>query len=212
MNKGQFFFVLDDFYLKYDNERKLMRNKETVEGVLHNRPCFFAFNDNKNSDVFWCVPISSKTDKYQSIYDNKIKKQQMRGIAHPKCNTIRFGYVLGRKRAFLIQNMFPISEKYVEAIYLDSNTGNPVTIPLQTEKDIVKNACDIRDLVFHGNKGLVFADIISMYEKLCEEIKQDSLQQSDKVYLNDRLIKVLSEAQQIEQKEHHVEDKHFNQY
>ena len=50
---------------------KLMKNKDTIDGVPHSRPCFFAFPDSKNSEIYWVVPISSKFEKYLVPYIDK---------------------------------------------------------------------------------------------------------------------------------------------
>ena len=101
IEQGQFCFITDDYYINYDKERKLMRNKEVVDNKEHDRPCFYAFPDKKNPLILWCIPISSQVDKYMRIYDHKLEKQQVKGIRTPKCNTIRFGEVMGVKKAFL---------------------------------------------------------------------------------------------------------------
>ncbi|MFW5650091.1 MAG: hypothetical protein ACOCNC_01730 [Acetivibrio ethanolgignens] len=75
-------------------------------------------------------------DFFKKIVHNKISKQMEKGYKTPKCNTIRFGEVLGQKRAFLIQNMFPVTAAYVFATYIDKNTNNPVTIAPDTEKGL----------------------------------------------------------------------------
>jgi len=79
MEQGQFCFITDDYYIIYDKERKLMRNKEMVDGKEHGRPCFYAFPDKKNPLILWCVPISSQTDKYMRIYNHKLEKQRKKG-------------------------------------------------------------------------------------------------------------------------------------
>jgi len=39
------------------------------------------------------------------IHDHKLAKQRAKGIKAPKCNTIRFGEVMGATKAFLIQKV-----------------------------------------------------------------------------------------------------------
>ena len=51
-------------------------------------PMLFAFLDKKNPEIYWLIPISSKIDKYRHEAQ-KINK-------YGRCNTIRFGLVLGR--------------------------------------------------------------------------------------------------------------------
>jgi hypothetical protein len=74
---------------------------------------FFAFSDKNQPDIFWLVPISSRIEKYKFEEQKKIKK-------YGRCNTIRFGTVLGRECAFLIQNMCPVTNRYITP-YIDKN-------------------------------------------------------------------------------------------
>jgi len=172
MEQGQFCFIMDEYYIIYDKERKLMRNKEMVDGKEHGRPCFYAFPDKKNPLILWCVPISSQVDKYTRIYNHKLDKQWERGIHTPKCNTIRFGEVMGVKKAFLIQNMFPVTAKYISEIYINRMTQEAVRIPQNTENDIIVHATDVLKLVRSGNAHLVFSDIIGAYNDLTVELEQ----------------------------------------
>jgi len=89
----------------------------------------------------------------------------------PKCNTIRFGEVMGAKKAFLIQNMFPITLKYISEIYINRLTEKAVRIPKNIEHDIILHANDVLRLVKSGNKNLVFSDIIKTYHDLIIELQ-----------------------------------------
>ena len=151
-----------------------MRNKENMDGKAHNRHCFYAFKDKKIPDILWCVPISSQIKKYQAIYDRKISNQIAKGIINPKCDTIRFGKVMGAKKAFLIQNMFPITENYLGELYINRLTCEAVRIPKNIERDIIKHANLVLRLVRSGNKNLVFSDILATYGNLAKEIGADS--------------------------------------
>jgi hypothetical protein len=169
MEQGQCCFIADEFYAVHDKERKLMRNKESVDGKEHGRPCFYAFADTKNPLIIWCIPISSQVDKYTRIYNHKLAKQRDKGIKTPKCNTIRFGEVMGAKKAFLIQNMFPVTKKYVSEIYINQQTKEAVRIPQNMERDIIYYAKEVLRLVRSGNKHLVFSDIIKTYDDIAAE-------------------------------------------
>ena len=92
-----------------------MKNKE--EG--HGRPCFLAIQD--YDGLYWMIPISSKVEKFKAIYKHKTQNGK-------RCDTICFANVLGNERAFLIQNMFPITEKYISGEYCQHSTGNTVMI------------------------------------------------------------------------------------
>ena len=158
MKQGHFYFISDEFFTRFDPNGLLMRNKEGNRS----RPCYFVFPDKTEPEIFWCVPISSKVEKYEGIVQKKLEKQERNGNDHPSCDTIRFGNVLGQKRAFLIQNIFPISAQYIDATYIDRNTQKPVTISRKTERDIYLKAKKILRLVWRGYENLVFSDVLSI--------------------------------------------------
>ena len=72
---------------------------------------------------------------------------------------------------FLIQNMFAVTQKYIDAVYIDKNTKNEVTVSPQVESDVVKNARSILKLSFQ-HKHLVFGDIQKIYTGLSLELQQ----------------------------------------
>ena len=171
MEQGRFYFITDEFYSIHDKEHKLMLNKEQIDGAEHSRPCFYAFRDNKTPGIYWCVPISSKVEKYTVVYENKLQRQRDKGVLNPKCDTIYFGNVMGLTRVFLIQNMFPVIDKYIASTYIDRNTNKPVTIEPEIERQVVNKARDILRLVYRGYHNLVFSDIICTYSALSMELK-----------------------------------------
>lgn len=71
---------------------------------------FFAWDDAKTS-LYWLVPCSSKTDKYEKII--KAKKDK-----HRPTDAIKVVTIQGRKCALLFQDMFPICEKYIKGQYI----------------------------------------------------------------------------------------------
>jgi hypothetical protein len=124
----QLYFISEQYYIDFPDD-KLMQNKETIAGKTSNRPCFFAFSDKREPKIFWLVPISSKIEKYRYEEQKKIEK-------YGRCTTIRFGTVLGRETAFLIQNMCPTTDKYISP-YLDKNK-QPIKIDDRIAADVVK--------------------------------------------------------------------------
>lgn len=165
MEIGQFCFLLDKYYTDFPDD-KLMRNKEVIDGISHNRPCFFAFKDNENSDILWLVPVSSKYEKYRAIYDKKIDK-------YGKCNTIRFGEVLGKKAAFLIQNICPVTDEYIQEIYVDKNNV-PIDIDHRVVSDVVKNAREVLAKQWRG-ANIIFPNVLEIHSKLIEQQRQKQL-------------------------------------
>lgn len=105
MEAGHFYYIEDQYFIDFPDVY-LMHNKENVKGELHDRPCFYTFKDSK-SGLYWMIPFSSQVSKFKGIYNKKIQKFK-------KCDTIVFGEVLGHEKAFLIQNMCPVTEKYIK--------------------------------------------------------------------------------------------------
>lgn len=147
-----FYFISNSFYDDFPDPA-LMKNKE--DG--HKRPCFFAVQDDEG--LYWMIPISSKVEKFKKIYERKAKNSK-------RCDTIAFAMVLGNERAFLIQNMFPITEKYIADEYRQNSTGNPVMISEISAKEILEKFKRILALVKQGHKHFVFPDVLSIAERL----------------------------------------------
>ena len=100
MDKGHFYYINDQYFIDFP-DTMLMKNKETISGQPHDRPCFYAFEDQRTG-LYWLIPFSSQVAKYRRYYNTKLQKYKC-------CDTITFGEVLGREKAFLIQNMCPVT-------------------------------------------------------------------------------------------------------
>ena len=105
MKKGHFYYINDQYFLDFPDS-KLMNNKENINEQANDRPCFYAFEDFKTG-LYWMIPISSQIEKYYRYYNNKMKK-------YKRCDTIAFWQVLGHEKAFLIQNMCPITKNILK--------------------------------------------------------------------------------------------------
>ena len=84
-----------------------------------------------------------------------------------KCNTIIMGNVLGRKTAFLIQNMCPATEKYLTA-YVDK-FNMPIRIDNRVSEEVIKNSRFVLALAKRGKK-VIFPDIKTIYSQLEKEL------------------------------------------
>lgn len=167
MPRAQLYFLSNEYYQDFPDD-KLMQNKDTIDGVPHSRPCFFVFSDARIPEIYWIVPISSKYEKYKRIEQDKIKK-------YGRCNTIRFGTVLGRNTAFLIQNMCPATEKYLTP-YIDKNK-QPIQIDGRVAADIEKNARSVLALAKRGAK-VIFPDVFTIFKGLEQQLQQAEAEHS----------------------------------
>ena len=143
-------------YFEFVKDEKLMTNHEG-DSI---RPNYFCIKIN-DENVMWFVPMSSKVEKYKKIIQNKMKK-------YKKCDTIVIGNYRGREHAFLIQNMFPITEKYID--HIDTIEGKALKVPSETRRDIERK---VEKVLLLKEKGinLIFPNVDKITEKLLKELK-----------------------------------------
>lgn len=84
-----------------------------------------------------------------------------------RCNTIRFGIVLGRNAAFLIQNMCPATSEYLTA-YIDKNKC-PIRIDSRVAYDVERNARNVLAMAKRGAK-VIFPDVFKIYQELEQQL------------------------------------------
>lgn len=104
--KDEFFHDMDDPYLK--------GNK------LESRPQYYCFRDTSH-EIYWMIPMSSKIKKYENLIDQRISDGRPCDILHiAKLDT-------GSESVFLIQDMFPVTEKYIKRPYTISGNHLKLT-------------------------------------------------------------------------------------
>lgn len=160
MDVGKLYFVKDEFYERFKG-CGLLENKEIINGKPHGRPCCYLFSFNKkdsDNEIYWMIPISSKVSKYKKEYQHSINKYKM-------CDNISFGYVLGEEKAFLPQNLFPVTKEYIGSTYLDYHTGEPIEIPKDLMSELNKKA---RKKIRYNQQGktLGMSDTVKIYNEL----------------------------------------------
>ena len=121
---------------------------------------FYAFQDN-STGLYWLIPFSSQVSKFKNIYDSKIQK-------YKRCDTIVFGEVLGHEKAFLIQNMCPITSKYIKNEYFDARANVPVRVNGILEKELKEKASKVLALQRKGSK-LIFPNVLEIERKLLNQ-------------------------------------------
>ena len=160
INIGYFYFVKDLFFEIIDDNKK-KKNKENG----NKRPCYFCFKSKMYNDIIWFIPVSTKIEKYQKVYNHKIQKQIKLG-RKPSVDTIVFGDVANTHSAFLIQNMFPITNEYVESQYLRNKV--PIRLSNKLQIEIIHKANKVLNLYRHGMKNIVFPNIDKILAQLLE--------------------------------------------
>lgn len=69
METGHFYYIDDSYFVDFPDSY-LMKNKETVNGQAHDRPCFYTFKDN-STGLYWMIPFLSQVSKFKKIYNSK---------------------------------------------------------------------------------------------------------------------------------------------
>ena len=165
LEENRFYFIIEEYFQKFKDDG-LMQNHKMINNTKHDRPSFYAFKDKNNSQIYWMIPVSSQIDKYDTIRKNKIKR-------YNRCNTIVLGNILNKRNAFLIQNMFPVTSKYIDKQYKKSNKA--VTISNTLEKDLVKKAGQVLYLVEEKNfKKLLYPNVEKIKNELIQQLKLEN--------------------------------------
>ena len=153
----KFYFISDDFISAYGKKYNLMENKESG----NKRPCYFCFKDKKNDKIMWFIPLSTKYEKYKAIYD----KKKINNNREP-LNFV-FGTVRERKAVFLIQNMFPCTEKYIVDKYRVNNID--VKIYEALSEKVIKQAEKVIELTQRTKIRIAFTNILELKQELLSE-------------------------------------------
>lgn len=161
INVGCFYFIKDIFFDIMDDP-ELMQNKENGT----KRPCYYCFKNKDNENIIWFIPISTRIEKYKKIYKQKLEKQIKLGKT-PSIDTIVFGYVSNTYSTFLIQNMFPVTEEYIESKYIRNNIE--ITLSHKLQKEIIRKANKVLSLYQHGMKKIIFPNIDNILKKLSQK-------------------------------------------
>lgn len=150
---GYIYHIKDEFFKKV-NDKGLMSNHESG----HARPTYFTIKD---KDILWFIPLSSKIDKYQKIIDQKVQK-------YGNCRTIMIRKIANKDSAILLQNAFPILEKYIDHPHMLN--GKPLKVVNVLKNEILDN---FKYMIASKKMGLnlFFTDIDKIKKIMLNELK-----------------------------------------
>ena len=154
MKKTGFYIIKDKFF-------KDMQDPYLKGNKAENRPHYYCFEDT-NTGIYWMIPLSSRIDKYRRIMEKKEKARKPCDILHiAKLDN-------ARESVFLIQDMFPITEEYIEREY----TIDGSHLMLTSEHVIKKIEQKAKKVMGMLKRGIKFTptqpDVIAILEKLRE--------------------------------------------
>ena len=151
--KTGYLYHIKDEYFDVINDKHVLVNHEKG----HSRPTYFTVRD---KDILWFIPISSKVDKYESIIKKKIDK-------YGECSSIMIATIANKRVAILIQNAFPILEKYIDHPHIVD--GKPLKVISTLKNKILYNFKHLLELKNEGI-NLFFTDIDNIKEIMITEL------------------------------------------
>ena len=127
-----------------------------------NRPHYYCFEDT-HTGIYWMIPLSSRIDKYKKIVEKKEQSVKRCDILH----IVKMDD--NRESVFLIQDMFPITEEYIEREY--TIAGNHLMLTSEyTAKIIDQKAKKVLGMLKRGVKFTpTQPDVISILKKLNDQ-------------------------------------------
>lgn len=100
----------------------------------------------------------------KKLYDEKQKRY------NGKFDGIRFGFVNGKERAFLIQNACPVIEKYIDSEYRIENNTRPVTIDGALASEL--NGIIRKVLRYYKDRGIKI--VLSDLDTILSDLSKDT--------------------------------------
>lgn len=151
------FYIIKDSFFSDMSDPYLKGNKK------QNRPHYYCFEDSNYNGIYWMIPLSSRIDKYKKIVSKRIGKGRTCDIIH----IVKLDD--SHESAFLIQDMFPISEKYIEREY--TIAGNHLRLTSEhAAKEIEQKARKVLGML---KRGIKFTPTQPDIQKIYERLQQD---------------------------------------
>lgn len=149
------FYIISDKYFQEMKDPNLKGNKD------ENRPFYYCLKDDTDG-IYWMIPLSSKVEKYNRIIETRSRKGQACDILH----IARLDN--GKENVFLLQDILPVTEKYIEREY--TIAGNHMILTSEkTVKEIEKKARKILGIIKNGIRLMkTQADVLEILKKLKE--------------------------------------------
>lgn len=157
------FYIIKDKFFEDMSDPYLKQNK------AESRPHYYCFEDT-HTGIYWMIPLSSRIVKYRRIIDKKEKSGK-------HCDTIQIIKLdNNRESVFLIQDMFPITEEYIEREY--TIAGNHLMLTSEhSAKEIERKSRKVLGMLKRGIKFTpTQPDVLSILKKLKEKEKKEKNQ------------------------------------
>lgn len=151
--KKKGFYIIKDQFFKDMSDPYLKGNKEGM------RPHYYCFEDT-STGIYWMIPLSSRIEKFRRIIEKKEKSGKPCDLLH----IVKLDN--NRESAFLIQDMFPVTEEYIEREY--TIAGNHLMLTSEHTANVIEQKA--RKVLGMLKRGVKFMptqpDVMSILEKL----------------------------------------------
>ena len=154
MKRTGFYTIKDEFFSE-------MADPNLKGNKAGNRPHYYCFEDSRTG-IYWMIPLSSRIEKYRKI----IEKRTANG---KPCDILHIATLdNGKESAFLIQDMFPITDDYIEREY--TIAGNHLMVTSEhLAKEIERKAKKVIGMIKRGTKlNPTQPDVMAIYKKLSD--------------------------------------------
>lgn len=145
-------YIIKDEFFKLMNEPYLKGNKN------ESRPHYYCLKG--EDEFYWMIPLSSRVDKYKKIIAKYKKNKRDCDILYVTELTHH------RESAFLIQDVFPITEEFIEREYIID--GSPLCVT--DEKDIRIILQKANRVIKLRQNGVKFTSTQANIEKMKEKL------------------------------------------
>lgn len=159
MEKYGFYVIKEEFFERFDDPY-LKGNKD------ENRPHYYCFKDDTDG-LYWVIPMSSRTEKYKAVIRHK-------QALHKPCDILHVCKLSNDKEnAFLIQDMFPVTDEYIKRPYTFAD--NPLFLVNESNRAAINaKALRILNLISRGVQFNKFQpDVMKIKKELTDDLKKD---------------------------------------
>lgn len=138
--------TINGFYILKDNFFELINDPYLKDNKDGNRPFYFCIKEETDrKTLFWMIPLSSRIEKYKGIIAKK------ESLNKPTDGLYVCKLPNDRESAFLIQDIFPVTEEFIEREY--TLAQNHLALVKEADIKIIQNkAKKVIKLVKRGIK------------------------------------------------------------
>ncbi len=153
-----YLYHIKDEYFKIVNDKHLMLNHKNNR----TRPSYFVLND---ENIFWLIPFSSKIEKYKKIIHDSYKK-------YGRCDFILIKKIFNKDSAILIQNAFPIIEKYIDHVHKE---GDEVLCLDKNLQNLIFKKFKLLMNLKNNGINLFVVDVDKIKKKMLMELQKNKI-------------------------------------